>query len=157
MGGLGALEALKTRSSSPCTTVLEAAMMVPELSIFVSTAQVLAFPPAQRPGLFESSLSSCPEICAGKHIELCSLLFLLGPNFQVVPRHGKLLHFCDAVLPKQVACMICELGCLAQLAFGAVVADFINTPPHTHSSPPHLLVCITYKPDGICSEACRAI
>ena len=41
MGGFAALEALKTRSSSPCTTMLEAAMMVPELSEFVSTAQVL--------------------------------------------------------------------------------------------------------------------
>ena len=61
MGGLDALEALKSRSSSPCTTVLEAAMMVPELSIFVSTAQVLALPPVTQPGLFMSSSSSFPE------------------------------------------------------------------------------------------------
>lgn len=42
MGGFAALEALKTKSSSsrPCTSVLEAAMMVPELSQFVATAQV---------------------------------------------------------------------------------------------------------------------
>lgn len=35
-----ALDALKTGSSSPCTPVLQAAMMVPELSTFVATAQV---------------------------------------------------------------------------------------------------------------------
>lgn len=50
MGGFAALETLKTRSSSsPCTTVLEAAMMVPELSEFVATAQV--------PAVIEPSLS----------------------------------------------------------------------------------------------------
>ena len=40
--GFGALEALKSSSqgNSPCTTVLQAAMMVPQLSTFVTTAQV---------------------------------------------------------------------------------------------------------------------
>ena len=38
----GALDALKTSSSSSssCTSVLQAAMMVPDLSTFVTTAQV---------------------------------------------------------------------------------------------------------------------
>lgn len=35
------LDALKTHSSSPCTSVLQAAMMVPDLSTFVTTAQVV--------------------------------------------------------------------------------------------------------------------
>ena len=68
MGGLDALEALETSSSSPCTTVLQAAMMVPELSIFVSTAQVLALPPARQSGLFASASASFSEINFRKHI-----------------------------------------------------------------------------------------
>ena len=72
MGDFDALEALKTRSSSPCTTVLEAAMMVPELSTFVATAQVLEFPPAQQPDLFDALSSSFPEISAARRIGVFS-------------------------------------------------------------------------------------
>ena len=41
-GAFPALTALKTssNSNSPCTSVLQAAMMVPELSTFVTTVQV---------------------------------------------------------------------------------------------------------------------
>ena len=157
MGGLDVLEGLKSRSSSPCTTVLQAAMMVPELSIFVSTTQVLALPPARQPGLFAPSPASCPEISARnlKHTAVLPFLSLPCLRFQVVFRHCRLMHCYDATLPKLAARMWAVL-------FGTVgfcCCCCYHTPLAPPPPRPHLVSSGTSpkpKPDVICPALTHA-